>query len=730
MIPTKPLSEIIRQVTEHVTAKPDYEQRIIINARTGQAVPAPGLIDALTGSFKYILVANDRDPQKQIGGAKEVKYKQGSEEIVFVIDYRGGCPPGREAWLAQFFSKVDAPEKAIPDALGKWLVEYFSSAGRTIDHFYSQQKLAAFDLVTKASREFGLDLTITLKVANPTPLETIEIGPVLFTSRLKGCDEEETIWFKADLEVDQQQLMRARLNQKAPFTDLLRKGVRKYLADSVTLETFYEDLNNEQVKQGLRTHLNQLLKSAGRRITFISLKPDYPGGETGAPAPYSGETIIEYMHHEYPDPIKIKISVLMIPLDTTRYKSKGSPKLGEWLQRNLEEASKQILFGVSYVDLLLGFADLKTKISEQMNRRAADIGYEIQQLMTMLYMEQFAWLKRIDIEIKGNLANGGSGEAMFETNISNFYVGLEIFLTTRVKDLRGIAQYLATKQDVPQRMKEEIVRLVQNTLHATHPERFHIRFSDSNEANYPNEEPLEAELQKRIAFLLKSEFNAEVIHLVLKPMETALTRKLEQVSKASYDFAAASELGTMPGAPQITVQGSFKVEAVHIDGWKTFHESEVSTEALRKRIEDSIRASLKCTPDDTAVFVEQDGLVLLIDRCLLAAMRLVQAEFGLSITLSTVSWDWDDRLKKIGRLRSDKEITAVQERVANLNEELLDLYQYDGSQERIDEVKAAILRLNSTLPRAVASSIGIRELPEAQTFKALPEADLDSDQPT
>lgn len=730
MRPTKPLSEIIRQVSEHVTAKPNSEQRVIINVRTGQAVPAPGIFEALTGSFNYFLVASNSDPEKTISGTKEVKYKQGSEEIVFVIDFRGGCPPGREVWLAQFVFKVATPEKAIPDALGKWLVEYFSSGGRTIDQFYSQQKLAALDLVTKASREFGLDLTITLKVANPKPPETIDIGPVLFASRLKGCDEEEDLWFKAELEVDQQHLIRALLNQKTPLTDLLKKGVRKYLADSVTLETFYEDLNNEQVKQELRAKLNQLLKTVGRRITFISLKPDYPGGDTGAPTPYSGETIIEYKHHEYPDPIKIKISVLMIPCDTTRYKSKGSPKLADWLQRNLEEASKQILFGVSYVDLLLGFADLKTKISEQMNRRAADIGYEIQQLMTMLYMEPFAWLKRIDIEIKGNSTNGESGDAMFETNISNFYVGLEIFLTTRVKDLRGLAHYLATKQDVPQKMKEEIVRLIQNTLHATHPERFYMRFSDPDAVNYPNEEPLEAELRKRIDFLLKSEFNAEVIHLVLKPMETALTRKLEQISKASYDFASTSELGTVPGAPLITVQGSFKVEAVHVDGWKTFQESEVSVEVLRKRIEDSIRATIKCTPDDSAVFVEQDGLVLLIDRCLLAARRLVQDEFGLSIKQSTISWDWDDRLKKIGRLRSDKDITSVQERVATLNEELLDLYQYDGSQERIDEVKAAILRLNSTLPRAVASSIGIRELPEAQTFKALPEADLESGKPT
>jgi hypothetical protein len=727
MTPTKPLSEIIRQVTEHVTAKPNSEQRVIMNVRTGQAVPAPGMLEALTGSFTYFLVANNSDPEKTIAGTKEVKYKQNSEEIVFAIDYRGGCPSGRETWLAQYFFKASAPDKAIADALGKWLVEYFSSAGRTVEHFYAQQKLAALDLVTKASREFGLDLTITLSVANQKPLETIEIGPVLFTSRLKGYDEEETVWFKAELEVDQQQLIRARLNQKTPFTDLLKKGVRKYLSDSVTVETFYEDLNSEQVKQGLRAHLNQLLKSTGRRITFISLKPDYQGGETGAPTPHSGETIIEYKHHEYPDPIKIKISVLMIPHDPTRYKSKGSPKLGDWLKRNLEDASKQTLFGVSYVDLLLGFADLKIKISEQMNHRAEEIGYEIKQLMTMLYTEPFAWLKRIDIEIKGS-SNDEKSETMFETRISNFYVGLEIFLTTRVKDLPGIAHYLT--QDVPQKMKEEIVRLIQNTMHAVHPERFYMHFSDGNEANYPNEEPLEAELRKRIGFLLKSEFNAELIHLVLKPMETALTRKLDQVSKASNDFAATSELGTVPGAPLITVRGSFKVEAVHVDGWKTFQETDVSAEALRKRIEDSIRASLKCTPDDSAIFVEQDGLVGLIDRCLVGAMRLIQAEFGLSITLSTIAWDWDERLKKIGQQRSDRDIIAVQERVDSLNEELLNMYQNDGDEESIEAIKAAILRLNSTLPRAVASSIGIRELPEVHTFKALPEADPDSGKPT
>jgi hypothetical protein len=721
MTQTKPLTDIIWEVAEQTTARAGYEQRIIIDARTG-AVTSPTWLNTLAGQLRYFIVANTNDPRRTVSGTKQLKYKEVGEEIVFAIDYCGGCAPGHEATLAQFFYSHPQPEDAMREALARWLIQYFSSGGRTIDHFYAERQLATLELVTNAAQELGLELIINLRVDNLEQLETLEVGPLLVTSRLSDSDEEEGVWLRVELEVDQQRLFRALLNQHKPLSELLKKAVKQCLADRVTLQMFYGDLNSEQIKQDLRVELNRLLQTVGRHVTFISLKPD----GSVPPSPYKGETIIQYKHHEYPEPIEIKVSVLMTPHDIARYRASGSPDLPGWLNRNLREVIELVLFGVPYVDLLLNFSDLKTQISDQMNDRAANIGYRIEQLMTMLFVEPFTWLTGIDIEITSGSNNGALAEAMFETNIAGFLVGLEIFLTARVKDLRGIAHFLSSKPDVPKRMKEAVVRLVQKVLHATHPERFYMRYSEIDRTKYPHEDSLEAELQQKIESLLNAQFNSELVYLVLKPTETAITQKLELVSRASHEFAATAELGNTPGAPAIVVQGSFIVEAVCADGWRTFSERDISVEALLKRIQASIRASLKCMPDYTSIFVEENGLDKLIAHCLVAAKKLIQDEFGVSVTLTTVSWDWDDRLKQMGRQRSNEDLTAVQKRISNLREMLLDMYENGASEEDIHAIKASISRLRSFLPNLLTSSVGVRELQEPLNLSALPKADSSS----
>jgi hypothetical protein len=719
MAPINSLSQIIREATEHTKPITDKEELVTIDVRTGQAVTRPTFLGMITGDFRYFLVSNNRDPHKIIKGTKRVKYKEGQEEIVLAIAYEGGCQPGQEWWLAQCFFKSSRSEDAISGALAKWLIEYFSSGTLTIDDFNSERINAGIAVATKAGQEFGLDLTITLQMEGADKLETISLGPLLVSSRLKDSDEEEGIWFRAELEVDQQRLLRALLSQNKPLTEVLKKGLRGYFANCITLEAFYNALTTEQIRRELSSHLDNLLKPLGRKVGFLSLRPDDP-----PPPPFKGETVIEYHHHEFPEPIKIKVSVLMIPTNAARYKAKGSPKLDDWLNDSLREVINLTLFGNPYVDLLLDFPELKKKIGESMNLRVEEIGYNIEQLMTIPYLEPFEWLKRIDIEIKGTASNNGqTAEAMFETSLSNFYVGLEIFLTARVKDLRGISHYLGTKQDVPQRMKEEIIRLVRRFLHGTDPERFYMRYSQTDPKVFLNEIPLEEELRQKIQSMLATEFNVKVIDLVLKPMQTDLTRKLAEVSKAAHDFEANAELGSLPGGLTIIVKGSFKVDGVN--GWRAFKECDTSVEAVRKRIEDSIRARLKGARDDQLNFSEQMGFTKLIEDALQAARGLVSSEFGLAIRLTTIYWDWDDELKKIGRQRGKNDLASVQERIRRLEERRLDLIEHDASPDDIRDVEESIRRLSATLNPVLASSVGIRQLAEPESAKSLPLSELD-----
>lgn len=718
MTQTNGLSTIIREVSEHTKPILNDEELITIDVSTGQAVERPSIFGMFTGTFKYFLVSNTRAANKTIKGVKKVRYKEGQEEIFFAITYEGGCQPNHEWRLAETVFKSSNSEDIVSEALARWLIEYFSSGTRTIDDFQAERVAAGRALKDKAGQELGLELNVSLQLEGAEQLETIDLGPLLISSRLKDSDEEEGIWLKAELEVDQQRVLRALISRNKSLEELLKKAVRWYFGSCVTLDSFYNDLATERIKRGLSGHLNGVLKGVGRRVGFISLKPN-----EYRPRPFKGETVIEHLHHEYPDPIRIKISVLMIPVEPARYKAKGSPDLNKWLDDNLREVITLALFGISYVDFLLNFPQLKKQISDAMNVRAQEIGYTITQLMTFLELEPFKWLKRIDVEIKGTpLDDGQIAEAMFETSVSNFYVGLELFLTAKVKDLRGISPYLVTKQDVPQRIKEELIRLVRNFLHGTDPERFYMRYSSVDKEAYPNEVSFEEELRQKIQSLLKTEFNAEVIDLVLKPMQTQLTEKLAEISKAAHDFEANAELGNSPGAPAVIVKGNFKVRGVN--GWQAFRECDANVAAIKKRIEDSIRARLKGMRDDQVTFSEQTGLTGLIEEALHAARRLIGDEFGLAVNLTTIYWDWEDELKIIGREQGRQEIASVQERILRLKERLLDLHENDASLEEIRLVEESIQRLSATLNPVLASSVGIQQLPKPKVANSLPPSEL------
>lgn len=721
MIQAISISEIIRQVSDNIDPKHVYEQRVVINTDTGQAVPAPNIWEYVLGNFSYYLVANNTGPQKVSAGRKTVKYREGSEELVLVIDYKGGCQPGCEPQLAQFFFRTTEPDKAIGDALGNWLIEFFTTSGRRVDQFFSSNHDASRDLAGKALAEFGLALTITLDVENQKP-ENIDIGPLVISSRLLRSDDEEPVSLKAELEADPQNLLRAMLHEKTSLVEVCKKGVKQYLASRVTLETYYAELNSERVKRELREHLDLLLKQFGRRVVFISLKPEDRGHR---PLPHNSETTIAYQHHECSEPIKLKISVLMTPQDATRYRAEGSRPLPSWVQENLEEVVRNVLFSFSYVDLLLDFRPAKQRIIEEMNRRAAAIGYKIEQLMTMLSMEPLTWRKRFDVSIKNT--EKSPHEAMFETSVSGVYVGLELHLTARVKDLRAVTRYLTS--DLPLKVREELYRLLENTLHATDPEHFYKYFSEVDKRKHSTGGAFEHELRGKICHLLESEFNAEVIQLVLKQPDTDLTDKLRGVAKTPHDFVATSEIGTTPGAPRISVFGSFTVEAVSPDGWEKFREREVTAEILTKRIKDAVTSFIKRTPESHDALSSQEAVIELIKHALQAARMLIDDEFGLSIKLATISWDWDESIKEIGQLRNEEDLKEIHTRITRLKARLLDLYEYNAGQEEVDETRASIARLSAMIPGSLKSSVGYRELPEPPTLKSLPAADVESHNP-
>jgi len=134
---------------------------------------------------------------------------------------------------------------------------------------------------------------------------------------------------------------------------------------------------------------------------------------------------------------------------------------------------------------------------------------------------------------------------------------------------------------------------------------------------------------------------------------------------------------------------------------------------------------MKGAREDQFTFAEQTGLDPLIEDVLGKTRDLIRDEFGLAISLTTVYWDWDDELKKLGRQNEQNELSSIQERINGLRETLLELIEQGAAEEDIQEIEERIQRLRATLNPVLASSAGIQQLAGPKPAKSLPAADPD-----
>ena len=693
------LEPVIRSVSEHATPVSPLETVVIIDCFRKQAIDKGGLVNNFLRDLKYFMVSNNFNGERVAKAAIRLPYTNGltkDQKLFVILKYEVGCTQGNERLVAESLYNGPNPGVVFNDLLAKWVNEYLNARwGQFIEDFPCEKTNLQDMLAAKALREVGLHLDVKVSIDGYNELGVIVLGPVRIRVRFENCDEEEELQIKIEMRVDEQRVVKAILNQSEPLIDWLTKAVQKYFADKISLEAFCFDLNSDAVKQRLRGYLDEILKSFGRKVELLYLE-----AEPDVPRTFRKDLEIIYSHFAYPEPITIKSSMLMIPHNIVRYRAKKSPKLDLWVESTLKEIIDEVLFGVGYVNLLIGFEPLEKMIKEGMNREAEAIGFTVKQLITTPYLEPIDRLKRIDIEI-----NKDEDEGLFETSIPDCSIRLGIAVTSGIKNLEGVSERLLRKQDIPEEMKRDIHTLVKQYIRAIDPERFYMRYFHTDAKQYPQEIPVERELSDKIVSLLKTDFCAEVIHLTLTRGKTQSTENLARLLKGSQDFKATLSLGDYKGSGTFVMTGTLRVEGVHHNEWKRFQERDSSLEKIKKRIEDSIQAELKPISTGLILSRSQKNLQKLKDKLLSSAKELILNEFGLMVDLSTV-------ICSVTGIEEDRvRIARILEKIAKLEELHVDMLASRVSQEDVKGVKAQIEILKSLLWPEASVELGNIELP-------------------
>jgi len=720
MAQTYPLDPLIRIVAEKDPIRNLDKVLVGIEVSSGKAFEKISVggttqlrnlgIRGLFAERKYVLVSNANDPRNEVEASVpgiQLRDFAKNWSLSLNVNYLVRCVQGNEVKVAEALWAGSHPGAVLHDSISRWVREFGGSDPASfIQNFYARQRELERYLEEKAEDELGLSLQATARIdGRIEPREQIQIGPLHIPVRVKGDTGDQDLKFEARLSVDPQRKMAAIIyrEHESRLEDLLKTEIQKYCLSSLSLQSLYFSTPGK-LEDDLTVYLNNVLLPYGRVLSFFAVQLTEKKTVTSLEDFFETKKEVTYEIEASTPPVTIKNHVQMSLQDYGLYKRTGSQNLESWIQENLEEIIHQVLFGKKYIDLLIGFDPLKEQIKQRLSVRASSIGYNIKQLITIPNLEQYEWLENFRLELEGS----------FETKVPRFPVRLGIVVVARIPHLLDVEFYLNRRQNVPDKMKDLILDQTRQTLHGIEPERFYMQFyyCDPEEGM-----SVERELSQVLTDSLKKDFNADVVSIVFKVLDTDMTDIWATLEKCEGNLEMS--LPSFSDVEKVIYRATLRIEAIHAKGWNRFRTANRDTENIRVRLQDHIISQLGTFSNEDTVYYDYEGqkkAEAFIER---VAKRFALEEFGLIIRLNSLRRDVTEI--------EDKEKMVIRERIkaiAELETLIIRETMAGAPIARIEDLEQRKVIIERGLPAGVkstkASFIRTGEL-QAKTPSRLPE---------
>lgn len=636
MIGNYSLRGVIDEVPSAIALTSNAEKIITIDVSLKKAVPKKRMFHGA----RLFLVRNSSDGRS---GAEctlppiQIRDFNNDRNVAVSIDYFATCDPGNEEKIAESLFDGPHPGAVLNEKINKYLIDYIGHRpAEFIDNYFHKESDLQSYIAARVHQEVGLTLRVKVRLPE-TPLQPIPIGSFSLSVRVRDCDENQTLNVRGELQVDELNKVNAVLSKSdgRKLEDLVKQEIQAYTAEHITLHSFFTDLN-DGVKKQLMRHLNRALESSGRKLAFLAL--ECPSRDSVAQPFFETTHDVKCNIHQYPDPVVIKNSVQMIVSDLGRYRANGAPPLEDWVKKKLDRVIHELLFDAKYINLLLDFEPREEEIKHRLGAEAESIGYGLKQLITVPDLEPLSWLKSFQIEV----------EDSFETQSPGVKVKLKLVATVRIQDLRDIRSYLDHRQDVPELMKELIVRETRRFLHTIDPERFYMRFSFTD---IENELAVHDALIETIRDALEKEFRAEVIDVIPKVADTKYIEHLRELQAQIGTFMIGLSPVGQDEFETFIYRGIFRVESVHASGWDKFRLLNSSMETIQSFLEESVGAKMETLPGDTLAYQNYPDLRSMEELVEKLARECIVKEFGIVIRIPTIRREKTGLEGKAGALR-------------------------------------------------------------------------------
>jgi len=613
------MDPVIRRVASAIKPSSEAERLIIIDKKTRKAIEKKPLF----GDVRYYIVSNNSESwnyaDDKISGLKLSNF---DNSVEVSIHYRVECEPGDEEKIAEALYDGDHPGARLNNLITNWLTQFSQpDLLQFLKTYFSDAAELPNYLSDRAYKETGLKLKARISLGAEKFLKPITINPLHIPVLLRDFDKAQDLILSAALEVDDDCKPQAILHtdKNASLQGLLIQETKKYFQRNVTLQGYYFDLSKDSTKGPLATQLNQALLNAGRRASMLALSHQL----SDLPEEFFQTTDInvDCKIQGYPQLVTIKNTVQMTLHDAAKYRSAQSPDLKSWLEERLARVISELLFNTTYTELLTDFKPKEKQIREIIGEQTQAIGYEIKHLITIPDLAPITWKESLVID---------TGDVTFDTRSRDVKVKLQIIANTRISDLKSIKSYLDRQQDVKELMTKAVINDIRQYLHDIDPQRFYMRFYFTD---IEGETTVEEQLKERTESALRK-FNADVISVIPKVLDTELITRLKELMKALSPFNV--HVQSLHGGESYTFKGQFQVDAVHSTGWHQFQLRNSGIEEIRKYLEEYVMAELKTVPKEALAYrsyAQKKELKEIVEKL---AQKGVLAAFGLSISLPTL----------------------------------------------------------------------------------------------
>jgi hypothetical protein len=662
MGPVRPLDAIIHKVPARTKARPPAEKIVIIDCKTKKALERRPWF----GDVKDFLVVNTSEGENPVEyevKAIQVNDVEYDRSIGLVVKCWISCRLGNENKVAEaLFSADDPPTTVFERLVKKWIDEFIrSEPGDFIDHYFERKSDLQSAIKAKANLDAGLDLQVKISLQGEDACfapRAIKTGS--FHVRVSNYHEPQDLTIECKLEIDEKNKIRANVYRQrvGALNNVVIARTQEFFEQNVSLEQFYDDLNDGSVLGPLKQALDDRLLLDGRKVERIHLTST---ASDSAPKQFEDEIDVKVKVQEYPEIVVVNNVVRMIRQDVALYKAKDSPELRQWLRKELEQIIPDLFFYKKYINLLLEFKDpvedgkdkpgLRKDIKDRLTVEAKKIGYDIKYLATSPNLKPLTWLEPFPIDV----------EDTFETRESKFYVKLNLHVSTRLTTLEKekVKSHLNKLEHIPTLMEKKVRDVTRDYIHTVDPERFYTTFTLPDKKNYPDFESIETELTAKVTEALQADdFCAEVISFVPKMMDTEVIIRWRELQEKVCDFSF--EVTPLRGGEPVIFTGKFQVESIAKDSWYKFQSRKFTIEDIRNHLEDVVRAKLKGLSKDELLYKGLGHLGEIQKVITGMAKSGVEQLYGLDISLSMIDRAHTQVEEKINREIIERDLAAIE----------------------------------------------------------------------